>query len=214
MGLLASDKGNGSDFEPTPEGMHHAVVCGIFDIGTQYSDFYKKSARKVILQWEIPGERIEVERDGAMVDLPRVASKQYTLSLHKKAILRQHLETWRGKAFTIQELEGFDLEKLVNPPANCTLQIIHDKVDDKTYANVNTVMPAMKGEERVTPEGTARFFSFDSSTSIPDGTPDWIREKIEAADEYPAWSHTRGGGSDVGEFVDNLEEDDEDSIPF
>ena len=31
----------------------------------------------------------------------------------EKAVLRQTLETWRGKKFTVDELRGWDLEKLI-----------------------------------------------------------------------------------------------------
>ncbi|MHA1379626.1 MAG: hypothetical protein ACTSRG_14730 [Candidatus Helarchaeota archaeon] len=45
------------------------------------------------------------------------------MSLHAKATMRKFLESWRGKKFTKEELEGFDLQKILGKP--CQLQIIH-----------------------------------------------------------------------------------------
>ena len=48
------------------------------------------------------------ETHGRRFDVARV----YTLCLHERAALRKDLESWRGRKFTEQELDGFDLEKL------------------------------------------------------------------------------------------------------
>ena len=139
MGLTAKDKGNGKDFEPIPEGMHHAICYGLYDLGTQYNERFGKSAHKVLIQWELPNQRIEIEKDNETLDLPRATSKIYTLSLHEKSNLKKDLASWRGKSFTPEELEGFDLRAILG--INCTLQIIHNKKDGNTYSNVATIVP-------------------------------------------------------------------------
>lgn len=208
MGLIASDPGGGQDFEPLAEGMHHAICIGIWDLGTQTMEKYGKPSEialvhKVLLMWETPEERIEIEDN----DLPRAISKQYTLSLHKKAALRKDLESWRGKRFTEEELEGFNLEKLLG--VNCTLQVLHNKKNDKTYANVVSIVPLMKHMEKLKPENKIKFFSFTDHTNLPEGTPDWIADIIKSAEEWG------GNGSQQGSYPENEEPPlEEDDIPF
>ena len=205
MGLTAKDSG-GKDFDPVAQGMHHAICYGLYDLGTHFSEKFGKSSRKVLLQWELPNSRIDIDRDGEMVNLPRAISKQYTLSLHEKSNLRKDLESWRGKTFTKAELEGFNVQKLLG--INCTIQVLHRTKDDRTYANVGTIVPLMTGNKQE-PENPIRFFSFEEESDIPEGTPDWIIDIIEDSKEWKM----RGDGPPEG-FEDGPEYDDSDEIPF
>ena len=96
-----------------------------------------KLQHKVNVVWQI-GEKRD---DGKRFQL----YKRYTLSLHEKAALRHDLESWRGKAFSFEELAGFDVERLIG--ANALINVQHRKSADgtKTYANVVAVMPLVKG---------------------------------------------------------------------
>lgn len=181
MGLTAKKTGGG-DYPPIPEGVHHAICYGIWDIGTHFIERFSKDAHQCIIAWELPEERITIEDK----DLPRAASKKFTVSLHEKAELRKYLELWRGKAFTESELEGFDVKAILG--ANCFLQIIHKKKDNKTFANVVGVTPIPKGTAKRQAENTLKFFSFEDGSNIPEGTPDWISDQIKSAKEW-------GGGS-------------------
>jgi len=41
-------------------------------------------------------------------------SKRYTMSLGEQSTLRKDLESWRGKKFTPEELQGFDLNACID----------------------------------------------------------------------------------------------------
>jgi hypothetical protein len=185
MGLTAKDKGGG-DFTPIPEDLHLAVCYGIWDIGTQFSERWEKSVHKVVIVWEIPKCRGDFERDGKTVNLPRAISKRYRLSLHKKADLRKDLESWRGRKFSEEELKGFDLKKLLGAP--CQIQVLHNKVDDKVFANIAAITKAPPGP-KLTPENPLKFFSFEEVMDIPEGTPQWIIDLIKNAEEYKGERH-------------------------
>ena len=211
MGLTAKET-SGGNFNPVSEGLHQAVAYCLYDLGTQYNEKFGKSNHKVLIGWEIPTERIDVERDGQMVNLPRAISKQYTLSLHEKAQLRKELESWRGKAFTEHELEGFDLTKLLG--VNCMIQVIHKHKDGKTYANVANVVSLPKQMPKVEPENPCKYFSFEEhQDEIPEGTPDWIKDIIKASEE---WGHIQGNGgsSETGFPYDDAPPPSDDDIPF
>lgn len=182
MGLIATDKGGG--FDPVEPGTHHGVCYGVIDLGTHFNEIFKNSSRKALLMWEIPALRIDVERDGQRMNMPRVVSKRYTLSLNKKANLRKELESWRGRPFTDEELAGFDLGKLLG--VNCMINVIHEVRNGKTFANVAAVTPLMRGLQKVEPETPKRYFSFDDHTEIPQDLPPWVIAIIQESDEYRA----------------------------
>lgn len=203
MGLTAKEP-EGSDFQPIPQGMHQAICTGIYDLGTQFNTYFGKRQHKVLFCWELPMVRGEFERDGKMMDLPRAISKEYTLSLNERAILRKDLETWRGKSFTENELKGFDLKRILG--VSCTLQILHKRKDDKTYANVVGITPVSPIVEINQPENPLRFFSFEEGMNIPEGTPEWIADKIKQADENKSYEEPS--------FEEEYPEFEDSDIPF
>jgi hypothetical protein len=185
----------------------------VYDLGTQFEEKFGKAVHKVLLGWEIPSERIEVDRDGTKLNLPRAISKRYTMSLHEKANLRKDLESWRGRAFTDDEAKGFDLHNLLG--ANCMVQVIHKHKDGKTFANVTNVVQLPKGMTKCNLENPQQYFSFEEHhDETPHNTPAWILDIIKASSE---WAQiTRGeipGEMDGEPFGDDSQILDDD-IPF
>ena len=74
--------------------------------------------------------------------------------MHEKAALRKDLESWRGKPFTAQELEGFDLEALLS--VGCFINVMHQTREGQTYANVAAVMRLPKGMTAPSPRDYVR----------------------------------------------------------
>ncbi|MBF0102064.1 MAG: hypothetical protein HQK77_14270 [Desulfobacterales bacterium] len=196
MGLTAKDKG-GKDFEPVAEGLHHAICYAVIDIGTHFNAAFGKWHHQCYIMFELPDIRIEIEGKY----LPRAISKKFTVSLHEKAELRKYLTTWRGRAFTEEELQGFDITKLMG--VNCFIQIIHAKKNDKTYANIASITPLTKGVQKKELENKPIYFSFeDGMTNIPEGVPGWLVDQIKSAKEW--------GGQSGAEQQDDVSDD----IPF
>ena len=196
MPLIVKDTSkDGAGFEPISSGMHHSVCYAVIDIGTQPQTGQYPSRRKVVICWETTDERIDIEKDGKKVSLPRAISAKYTLSLAQKGNLRPMLESWRGRPFSDQELEGFDIGALVG--ANCFLNVVHKNgVGEKAknvYANVASVNPLPKGMAKVKPENPTILFSmddFEGPVTIPAGIPEWIEGLIKQSDEYLAKAQT------------------------
>ena len=83
---MRATKPKGSDYPPIPAGTHQAVIYGVVDEGTQYSERFNKTAPKVRVLFELPKVRIDIEKDGEPTkNVPRVTSQEYTLSLHEKS---------------------------------------------------------------------------------------------------------------------------------
>ena len=107
MGIIATDAG-GSDFEQVPTGTHNAICYKLVDAGTSLNEYQGEISKKhnVFIFWELPELRMADDR-------PMSINCQYTLSLNKLSKLRQHLQAWRNKSFTEEELNSFDLTKIL-----------------------------------------------------------------------------------------------------
>ena len=184
MPIVKAETKGGQD--PVPAGVHHAVCYAVIDIGTQDPNNPNfRPSRKTIIIWELPHETITTP-DGTK---PRVISCEYTASIGKKATLRSVLESWRGRPFTAEELNGFDLKKIIGH--NCQLNVVHKagKTDpSRVYARIQSVVPLVKGMPPVKPSNETIYYDIPESgpINIPDSIPEWIAAKIVASDEYKA----------------------------
>lgn len=135
--LLTSE--GGKEFEQPPAGNHVARCYQVVDLGTQKGEYQgvPNSARKVSIRWELCNEFMT---EGEMEGKPFSVGKIYTASIGEKATLRAHLESWRGKAFTPQELMGFDIKKLLGAPC-----MVNVGMTDKGKAKVLSVAALPKG---------------------------------------------------------------------
>jgi hypothetical protein len=177
MSLVATESGSGGgDFALTPAGTYVARCYRIIDQGTQTStgQFGTKEQHKIMVSWELFDDDVKME-DGR----PYSVHQTYTVSLHEKAKLRADLEAWRGKAFTTQELAGFDLSTILG--AYCMIQVIHDETGK--YANVNAIM-AYKGE-KPKPVNPDVIFDIDNpDMDVFNSLSDNMKAKIMSAPEW------------------------------
>jgi hypothetical protein len=144
MSIIA--KSNKTDFTPAPEGLHAAVCVDVIDLGMVKSQWGE--SHQVKLVWQL-------EDDDPKTKRPVQVRRQFRNSLHEKSSLRPLLESWRGKKLTEEELQGFDLEKLLN--VNCQIQVIHHiKAEGSVYANVQAIVPPGKGQTKLKPRDYVR----------------------------------------------------------
>lgn len=174
MGLMVSGKGGSGDFEPLPAGTYIARCVSVVDIGIQQTPFGGKE--KVYLGFEVASERVTWEKDGESHEGPALIGSRYTMSIHEKSILGQHLTGWRGKPFTEEEREAFDLFAVLDAP--CMIGVIHKTKGEKTYANIQSIMrlpagtvcpPAETDVIGYTPQDNAYSGNFDK-------LPEWLQK--------------------------------------
>ena len=113
----------------------------------QNEDGSPKFQHKIIIGFEL-NQRIKTE--GEYKDRRFVVSKRYTLSLSEKSNLFKDLTSWRGKAFTDDELKGFDLDNIIG--ANCLLNLTENESGDKVYTNIIGITPLMDGMTKMEQE--------------------------------------------------------------
>lgn len=213
--MLMARQDENKDFEKCPQGNHIAVCFSVIDMGMQDNNFQGKitQKRKVRISWEIPGQLMT---EGEFAGQPFSIAKTYTLSLSEKAILYKDLISWRGKAFTKEELAGFDLLAILGKA--CLVNVIHNVSDDgqKTYVNVAGVSQLPKGMGAPPIVNPIRKFSIDDQKPGDfEALPKWLQEKINL--ELPHMEHVKPAPvpqapplPEDGDPMDNFDDD----IPF
>jgi hypothetical protein len=131
-----------SVYAAAPEGLHLAVCCDVWESWTE--DRPERWGGGIVEKTRLV---FQLEEENPATGRRFEASQIYTFSLHEKARLRQHLESWRGRAFTKTELEGFDLETVIG--VNCQIQVVHKIKDDAVYANITAIVPLGKGQVKL-----------------------------------------------------------------
>ena len=196
MSELMATAQNNSAFKEIPAGVHPARCVRIVDLGTQRKEFSGEVSwkREVLVTWEIPGEKT----DG----VPMTISKFYTLSLHEKSNLGADLTSWRGRAFTETEKQGFDISKLVG--VTCLLNCIEG---NNGKIKITGIMPHVNELEKQFHESL--FFSLpdfqNGDKSVFDELTPGIVNIILKAQELQGMSVDQGDGGNGA---------DTDDVPF
>lgn len=196
-----------STFKPVPPGSHLARCYRIIDLGTQKTTFNGESKfiKKVMFQFEVHSE----DDDGPLKTdkgEPMSISKNYTLSLSDKAVLRADLEAWRGREFTREELQGFELKNVLG--AWCLITVTRATGNDgKEYTNITGVSPVPKSMKQNLPtpfNQVGIFYIDDPDMEMFETLSERIRQKIT---ETPEWK-SRKTPQPSSNF------DDDATIPF
>ncbi|MBF9140813.1 phage replication initiation protein, NGO0469 family [Hymenobacter properus] len=186
MATLIASASSSTTSAPAPAGNHAARCVGMIQIGTVSEMFEGKPKlqHKVRLTFELPHELKEYKEGEG--EKPALVSKNYTLSMHEKATLRNHLESWRGKPFTDAEAAGFDILVLLGKP--CMLNVVHKTSKaGKEYAEIKAIASLGKGmscPDQLTPSTVLTYDDFN--WDVFDKLPSFIREDIESTPEFKA----------------------------
>lgn len=200
------DEGSAREFILLPEGAHLARCYCVVDTGTQKESYQgeDKFLRKVRVFWEVPEETVTIEG----VTKPMAISKEFTASLNEKSNLRKTLISWRGRAFTPEELKGFDLKKLLG--AQCVITITHNlSKAGKKYAAVSAVSTPTKGVVVPPQVNPSLWFSVTMGKGHPTFAllPEWIQKVCNECNE---WVHP----PEATPAEPEVEIEDSDSVPF
>jgi hypothetical protein len=177
-----------SNYTPPPDGVHIARCYRLIDLGTQPKSFQGQSkgeARKIMATWELLGEdRME---DGK----PFTISKSWFLSMHEKASLRKDLESWRGKPFTADEENSFDVSRLLG--AYCLINVIREPGADGTpYTKIGAITPLIKGMAK--PDPVNQDFIFDADEPDMEAYGKFSDKMKELIGNCREWRTKRAGG--------------------
>jgi hypothetical protein len=167
-----------------PEGLTRAVCVDVIDLGEKVEQFKAQPAYlahkcAIVFQSEVVNEA---------TGKPFEPTLELSVSMGKKAALRKHLETWRGKPYTDEQLEaGAPLHKLVGQ--NALLTIAHKTSGaGRVYANITAVTARHPSMPELTAQGYERaMFWEDRKREYALGAEAFRAEqaKKEAAHAHP-----------------------------
>jgi hypothetical protein len=184
-----------------PEGVHQARLIRMLDCGSQYSQLYKKSSRKVRVTFELVDTKHIF--DEVIGEQPFLIDREYTLSIGKRSTFRKDLDSWRGTKLTKEEAEDFDPDKLLSTAG--LVQVVHTPSADgeDTYANIQSLMALPSGTKVSEPENEVFSFWLEGEVDENrfDSFPEFIQEKITSSPEYKALTGSAQPQVDVGDVV-------------
>jgi hypothetical protein len=212
---LTAKANMGGSFTPVPNGMHLARCYRIVDLGTQKTEHMgvPKLAYKIMLQFEVHSEDESGKPTVTNKGEPMSISKNYTMSLHEKATLRNHLKMWRGRDFTPEELNGFELKNVLG--VWCMLSISQSTGNDgKTYTNVNGLTPVpsvIKQAGLPTPVNKNELFNIgDPDMAMFETFSDNLKKKISSSPEWQKRNAPQSSAPASAQF----DSDPDSDIPF
>ncbi|MBP3958375.1 hypothetical protein J8F10_24260 [Gemmata sp. G18] len=164
------------EFKLVTEGPHIAVLVRIIDLGSHQNNF-GNIRRQVDFAWEVPDELAENGK-------PLLVSNRYSVTMTEKSQLPKMVRGWVGGD---PLSEGIDFTKLLGRPA--MINVRHSVNDDKTYANVDTVMPLPKGMPAPTHVHEPLIFWMyleqrRMDKAVFEALPEYLRKTIEKSNEY------------------------------
>lgn len=191
----------GGEFKPAPAGTHLARCVGVVSLGTQLpGNPTFKPAFKVMIVWELPDE--ELVGDKALI-----VQKEYGCFLGDRATLRHDLEGWRGRPFTKEELDGFDVVKVLDKP--CMLSIIHETSGKGTvYAKVKSVSSLPRGLQPKPRVNELVHYEIEQGRDATfQSLPKWIQDKIAKCEEWKTQSNVSNPSNEPDDPGDLAPED-------
>lgn len=190
---------------PRPADGEYIAICNRFiDTGTHINSYGNPQA-SVRIGWELHGDNLTGEGSGYMTGgehagKPFAVDRIFNPSLgspDKATNFRKFLEAWRGRAFTEEELKGFDVTKLLGVPCRLTLATTINEDGSKGYQNVTDAKPMIKGMGVPAQVNASSMFllpregsdvEFDEQAF--EKLPDFIKKKISDSSEYKGMNGT------------------------
>lgn len=160
-------------------GTYIAICHRIVYAGTQ-PDTGFGAKPKLVIFWELPTERIEVDGKERPMGLCKFYSLGNSGGMNKKSALRKDLSAWRGRDFTKEELSGFLLKNILGK--GCQVVVEHN---DEGRAKVTAVVGLPKGtktEPAINP--LVEYSIEDGKNPAFDKLPDWVKAMCSACLEW------------------------------
>jgi hypothetical protein len=152
-----------------------------------------KVNRQVSLYWEVfaTDDNNKPIRTGD--GRPFSLFKNYNLSWNEKAALRKHLQAWRNKPFSQEEMQSFDLKNILDKW--CNVAVIHKTNNDgKTFANLDNISPVSPLQREVglpAPSNKAEMFTIQNpDMAMFETFNDNLKKKIMSS---PEWQRLHAG---------------------
>lgn len=198
--VRATSAGAGDSPRELPAaGTYKAVLCGLFDVGTQEGGQYEPKHQVVLLFQLFKGNKPAVDSAGNRLTI----SQFCTLSMNEKSKLRAVAEALAGPIVNGSE---FYVGDLLGRP--CRLQVErYTKQNGQPGAKIKAVVSLDSDEVAPKPDVPAVGFEIaNTRCDIPDSVPGWVAAIVRKS---PEWQ-----GAPEPSRATQPAEDGEDDIPF
>lgn len=201
--MLVATESSSKKSNPIEAGAYIARCVQVLDLGEQFNEMSGKWARKTMLTFEIPSERIDVNGESK----PKLMSKTYTLSLNEKATLRKDIESWYGRSLVVSDFP-FDIRAMVGIPCMLTI-VVRKSKNGNEYSAIGAIGKPMKGvpvPEQETPS-LVLDLDADDALDMVEKLPEWIQKSIKESPSYKEVAEKKAS-------TDALTEISSDDLPF
>ena len=197
-------------------GSHLAVCTMIADIGSHESEFQGRTKvnYEVVMMFEFPDLRNEIEKDGKKISYPKRKTEKYTFSYHEKSNLGKIMKSWLGR---LPDAD-FDLFEMLGK--NAMVTIIHEESKSGTsYDKIATITQLPARISPAEPEGKLiRYSMQEDKQDFPEHLPDWIKNEVMSSKEWESIQRFGERQDETGEpMPDDTTDygvDDDSEIPF
>ena len=170
-----------------PAGTHIARCFRMIHVGErdyQYQGEPKKR-NSLWVYFELPNELAVFNPEKG--EEPYSVNIEYNHVPYETAKIIKHINSWRGKALTPQEIDDFDVQSLLGQP--CMLTIVHNTsaTNGKTYANITSISGLPKGIEcpaQVNPSYTFDYNENFDWTKMDKNIPQFLQEIMKQTPEW------------------------------
>lgn len=162
-----------------PAGVFAGRCSAVVDAGTHEEVYQGKTRliRALLLRWDLRDDDENLHR----------LWRRFNMSFNEKSTFRQFARAWRGRDFNADELQSFDLKRLLNAPALLTVEH-RQKEDGSTSARIAAASPLAKGMKA--PDLAEPPLAFDVDVH-PDKSadefaqlPPWVQKLVESSVEF------------------------------
>ena len=146
----------------------------------------KKLKNSLWVYFELPTEmRVFKEELG---EQPMSVNIEYNHVPYETAKIIKHINSWRGKALSPQEIDDFDVSTLLGQ--SCMITIVHNTsaATGKTYANINTISGIPKGLEAPNQINKSYLFDYNENFNLQNmegNVPQFLQDIKK---ETPDWN--------------------------
>ena len=201
-----------------PAGTHIARCYKMIHVGERDYEYQGEPKKKNSLwvYFELPNE-LAVFNDEKGEE-PYSVNIEYNHVPYETAKIMKHINSWRGKALSPQEIDDFDVSTLLGQP--CMITIVHNTsaANGKTYANIAGISGLPKGIEcpaQVNPSYTFDYNENFDWTKMDKNIPQFLQEIMK---QTPEWNEKMDENVDhaIQSIPNNPEpiETDRTDLPF
>lgn len=181
MAGLTAKAGEARELIPT--GNYFGVIIGIYDLGSQESQYGPRQKVKFEIELHKKKGPVVDKKGFTLRAYPEFSMAFGVSNSGEKSKLRAAVESIIGRAFTEQEAsDGYDLTQLLD--VCCRVTVAHDTSKQGKKYEGFTFTPMDEDDPQPKTESDTHTYEVDPAKPIPDYVPAFIAKRIRQSTEW------------------------------